>query len=122
MTDLPKKDLYDKIHALSIPILAILVPAAIASAGQSIEKAAKERDTQLKFVEIATSIIREDPIKANQPLREWAVDVLTKHSTSVPLSEAAQLELKSRVVKIGITSFGSGSTGSFSSYSNQPKH
>jgi hypothetical protein len=51
-------------------------------------------DTRLACSKVAVSILREKMDDQNQPLREWAVDVLNAES-KVPLSQAAQLALKS---------------------------
>jgi hypothetical protein len=51
----------------------------------------KRSDVDLKFVDIATEILRADSTQSNQELRRWAKDTLNSHS-KVHMNAAAAEE------------------------------
>lgn len=93
-TSLGTKDPWDKMQALAALFASLLVPLAVAFVGNSYATAMKDAENKLKYVELAISILRADPSKESQALREWAVEVLSSQSV-VPLSDAAKRQLRS---------------------------
>ena len=81
-------------------IASILVPLAAGYVGGIYATRTKEIENDLKYIEIAVSIIREEPKQETSALREWAVDVIAARSI-VPLPKKAQEELKENRVRLG---------------------
>lgn len=80
-----KTDPWEKLRTISSIIAAIVIPVAVAWVGNDFSKALKEREIQGKFVELAVQILREEPSKQAEGLRDWATEVLNKYS-GVPFS------------------------------------
>jgi|GEM_PF-5598720 len=77
------------VAALSGALIGALATLSIAGLGYF----NKNRDLDIKMVEIALGILREDPEKSNiAAVRSWAVDLLDAYS-GVPLSTQARSEL-----------------------------
>jgi len=110
------KDVWDKLGTVGILFSGILIPLAIALTGNYVSEKIKESEIELKYVEIATSLIRDEPRSQNAALRSWAVDVLAKNAKTVPLSPEAQAELKNS--RFPIYSTGTTSGYDLTSYTN----
>jgi hypothetical protein len=80
---------------------AILVPIVVAVAGFIIRQSMAKQTTAKDYVSLAIDILKVDPkiqdVYVGNPLREWAVDVLTLDSP-VPISKAAQNQLRTTQV------------------------
>jgi hypothetical protein len=93
---------WQKLSALSGIIAAVLVPLAVAVAGhavalagQDVSRALKEREMQVRFVELSVDILRESPMyNEADSIRGWATGVLSKYS-GVPMNRGAQKALQS---------------------------
>lgn len=85
---------WQKLEAISKVIAAIFIPLAVAYLGNQVASSNKQRDTETKFVELATAILNKEPAanqtSENQSLRKWAVDVINKFSGVPMSSETAQ--------------------------------
>ena len=112
LSPLKKKDSWDKIAAVGTLMSAIAIPIVVVVMGGRINDAIKTSENQMKYIEIATSLIRDDPKEDNHALRSWAIDVLTHFSKDVPLTEAAREELKKRRTPIYAGGWDSGTIGS----------
>lgn len=84
---------WDKFDSITKAVSAVLIPAAIAYAGQQYALANTERVIEAKFVELGVSILQTPPGRANENLRAWATKVLDKYS-GVAISEGAQDDLR----------------------------
>lgn len=73
--------------------MAVLVPIAVVFVASLYSDTTKSSENRVKYVELAASILREEPKKEVAALRSWAVDVLAANSP-VPLSPAARNELQ----------------------------
>lgn len=71
--DADKKDIWDKLQVVGIPI-AVLIVGTLVSVNQ------KTSENDVKFVEIATAVLREEPTDEKRALRLWAIDVLAAKS------------------------------------------
>lgn len=81
------KDNWDKASIIGTLLIGTLIPLAITVYGAKINESIKESETSIKYVEIATSVIRDEPKEGkNLALRRWAVNVLTHYSREVPLT------------------------------------
>lgn len=89
-------NVWQKLEVLSKVIAALLIPLAIAWLGNVVSLSNKQRDAEIKFVEIASAILRDKPASdqgaESRSLRSWAVDVLNKYS-GVKMSAEAQAAL-----------------------------
>lgn len=89
----------------------ILSPVLIAVLGIWIQRSVANDETQRGYVELATSILREDPGRQSPALRKWAVQVLNKVSP-VPLDEALRSQLETGATKLpGVALEGSAEAG-----------
>lgn len=73
-------------------LASLLMPLAIASVGHWYTSALKEREIQTEYIELAISILREEPSESNLNVREWAVDIINEYSP-VEVNKATRDEL-----------------------------
>lgn len=73
-------------------LAAVAVPIAAAWISNTYSETSKDREIRARYVELAISILREQPSKENSPLRNWAVSVVNEYTT-IPFSEAVKDEL-----------------------------
>ena len=85
------------------PIFFILstvaVPLLVAYYGNGISPANKKLENRVKYVELATAILRSKPKPDSQPLRNWAVELLDSQAP-VRLSAAAKKQLLERAIPV----------------------
>ncbi|MBB4819283.1 hypothetical protein HNP29_002673 [Pseudomonas alcaligenes] len=82
---------WQKLDYISKAIAAVFIPVAVAFLANEIASANKQREAEVKFVELAVTILTEDPrtdenAKADQEIRGWAVKILDAYS-GVPMSK-----------------------------------
>jgi len=75
---------------------AVAIPVVIALVGHLYTKVLKERDAQLRFVELALTILQQPPEKASLNLRIWATQVVD-HYSGVELPKEAAADLQTTV-------------------------
>lgn len=92
ITENKKRDVWDKLSSLSGFIASVLVPIVIALVGHSYTSAIKEAENRVRYTELAISILKEDPEKDRNDVREWAVDVINQYS-GVPMSANVRQQL-----------------------------
>jgi hypothetical protein len=84
-------DAWQKAEVASKILAAVLIPLTIAYLGNQVATSNKQRDSETKFVELATAILSKEPGNAqsqeSRSLRKWAVEVINRFS-GVPMSEA----------------------------------
>lgn len=84
-------DGWQKLEVMSKVIAAVFIPVAVAVLANNLATANKQRDSETKFVEIATAILSKEPLPNQTPesksLRTWAVAVIDKFS-GVPMPPA----------------------------------
>lgn len=73
-------------------VASIIIPLVIGLTGYWYNNALKEREIQIRYVELAASILRDTPKESNKELRFWAARVI-EHYSPVQLSEGALKEL-----------------------------
>lgn len=90
---------WQKLEILSKVAAALFIPLAIAYIGNDFASANKQRDTETKFVEIATAILSKEPPKDqgtdSKSLRKWAVAVIDRFSGVPMTEETAEALIKS---------------------------
>lgn len=82
---------WQKLDYISKAIAAVFIPVAVAFLANEIASANKQREAEVKFVELAVTILTEAPrtdenAKADQEIRGWAVKILDAYS-GVPMSK-----------------------------------
>jgi len=93
-----KKDIWDKLTALSALIASVLVPIVLAVVGQAYTSAMKQSENRVKYTELAISILKDKPIPETQDVRAWAIDVVNQYSGVPMSSEVREQLLRSRLV------------------------
>ena len=92
---IPQRDGWDKFRIVSTSIALILVPIIIGIYGHQINSTLKQRDIESKYIEIAVTVLREQPRKDTSALREWAINIIRSYS-EIPMDHLAVQELKKR--------------------------
>lgn len=84
-------DGWAKLDVASKVIAATLIPVAVTYLGNQVLQSTKQRESEAKFVELATAILGKEPgpkqSAEDKNLRKWAVDVVNRYS-GVKMSEA----------------------------------
>jgi hypothetical protein len=85
------KDGWDKFEIIGKAVAGLVLGAAAFWVNYSLQ----ERTLQQKYIEIAVSVLRAEPLKdrGDGPVREWASDILKAYSP-VPLTDAALKSLR----------------------------
>lgn len=121
--DRPSRSILDAISKLAAPISAVLIPIAIALAGHFASLALREKESQLRMIELAVDILKAPPIpdQSESGIRNWAADILQRHS-GVTLTTDARSEVLERRLPVkadmptSTRSIGSFATGSKSTF------
>lgn len=71
---------FERIKALAIAVSSITTAVALPLVGYWFTNALKEREIQGRFVELAVTILKEDPTPSNLGIRTWATQVINKYS------------------------------------------
>ena len=102
-TEKRTKDAWDKFQILSSFLIAIVIAVVggcINSTLQSREIALKNREVNVKLVEVAVGILQTKPDDAHKDTRMWAIEVMKKYS-EIPFSPEAIQELKTNSLPTG---------------------
>jgi len=65
-----------KFQAICVVTASLAVPIVIAIIGNAYTDAQKHSEVSVRYVELATSILKSPPTEENKALRTWAVEVL----------------------------------------------
>ena len=95
--DNKKKDLWDKAHILIQGFAYIAIPIVIFCVGLNINSAIQERSIRVKYIEIATEILRDKPSGEPDPLRNWAIKIIDSYS-EIALTEEALKSLRTKPI------------------------
>jgi hypothetical protein len=87
-----RKDIWDKITALSALIASVFVPIVLAVVGQAYTSAMKQSENRVKYTELAISILKDKPIPETQDIRGWAINVVNQYS-GVPMTSEVKEQL-----------------------------
>ena len=92
---------WEKLRIGSTAAGAVLIPLVVGVIGWQVNASLKERDAQVQMIEMAVDILQSQPDpETGSGLREWAVEVIDRHS-GVGLSEAARMELLKQPLPAG---------------------
>ena len=96
-------DGWAKLETLSKVIAAIFIPVAIAWMGNQLSAFNKQKDTETKLIELATTILTKDsgpnPSEETKHLRNWAVGVINVYS-GVPMNDTTKDALVSGSISL----------------------
>ena len=88
------KDAWDKAKVIIKIISLLLIPLLLFIYGNRINTTLQEKELSVKYLEIATGILSQEPKKTPPSLRDWAIDIIKHYSKEVPLTDHAVNELK----------------------------
>ena len=90
------RDGWSKFRDGATAFSAVSVPLVVAILGYVINLNLQERDVKIRTVELAISILKDDPKKfpESPELRNWAMSVIDEYS-GIPIPEDAKEELQS---------------------------
>jgi len=75
-----------------------VVPISIVIYSQYFTNRQNENEINLKYIEIATSILKDKPTESNKELRTWAVNVINKYSPpKIKLNKNVQQSLINKI-------------------------
>ena len=83
-------------------ISSVLIPVVAGVVAGIYATRVKDSENDMKYIELAVSIIREEPKQETAALRDWSVAVIAARSI-VPLSKEAQEELRTHRVPLAYT-------------------
>ena len=78
-----KKDGWDKARIIATvfgAIGAVAISIVVAVVGSEVNTSLKERDIDVQMIELAVSILQQEPSPDTEALRDWAVRMVDKHS------------------------------------------
>src|SRR4051812_45617892 len=84
-----------KIKDIAIAVSSVISAVAIPIVGYWVSSAVKNKEIEGKFVELAVSILKEEPKSSQLNLRQWATDIIN-HYSGVRLSDKAASDLINR--------------------------
>ncbi|MDR6300632.1 hypothetical protein [Mesonia maritima] len=87
-----KKDFWEKLKSISVMIASIFVPLAVILIGNWYSSALKESEIQVRYVELAVDILKENPSDNKSNMRGWAVDLINSYS-EIKIDEQTRNEL-----------------------------
>jgi hypothetical protein len=73
------------VSVLAMPVVTVVV-------GLGVTKAIADREVNARYVELAISILRDQPNKETTAIRQWAVEIVNKYA-AVKLTPEARSEL-----------------------------
>lgn len=88
----PSNVIWERVKIISTLIASILVPIVIALIGYWYSNAMKERELQIRYLELATNILSQQPQKEQIYIRQWAVQII-KYYSEIPLADSVENNL-----------------------------
>lgn len=84
---------WEKLKAIGNIVATLGIPILLAIVANSFSQRQKEMEIGIRYVELATQILRADPSPDTKALRTWAVSIIENYSP-VPLSTEASKNLE----------------------------
>ena len=84
---------WEKLKAIGSIIATLGIPILLAIVANSFSQRQKEMEIGIRYVELATQILRADPSPDTKGLRNWAISIIENYSP-VPLSPEASKNLE----------------------------
>jgi len=89
-----EKSLLEQIEICARIFSKIAIPIVLLILGICLNNTYSQKETRLKYIEIATGILNDKPTPETLPLREWAIKTLNQYAEK-KLSSEARAVLKS---------------------------
>lgn len=89
---------WEKLKILGTLVATLGIPLVLALVANSFSKDQKELEIGVKYVELATQILREKPTPETKGLRSWAIATVD-HYSRVPLTKEAKNDLEFQQLK-----------------------
>lgn len=83
---------WEKAKTISAIVATAVIPIAIAWSGNWYGQLQKDKELQLKYIELSIQILSAPPSPTNQAVRKWAVDTINKYA-EVKIDAQAENEL-----------------------------
>lgn len=87
-----EKDFWEKLKSISGIIASVFIPLAVVLIGNWYSSALKESEIQVRYVELAVEILKENPSDKKTNMRRWAVDLVNNYS-EIQIDKQAREEL-----------------------------
>lgn len=92
-------DAWKRISIIGTMIATIAIPIVVALIGHWYTTSLKEKEFGVRYVELAISILTEEPQAHTQAIRTWAIEVVNAYS-SVKISQAAKTQMLNNALRI----------------------
>lgn len=86
--------LLEKIKIISTIISLLAIPIIIAVIGNEYTRAQKEKEINIRFIELAVDILKSESKYESENLKKWAIQIINKYS-KLPISIEIENDLKS---------------------------
>lgn len=90
------KDKLEKAKVLINFISLAIIPLVIAFLGNFFSESLKQKDVEVKFVELAINILSQNPDTARSNIRTWAANILEEYS-EVPFSDSTTSDIVNKL-------------------------
>jgi hypothetical protein len=91
-TDYRLTSVWEKARAVSTIVATVVIPLAIALSSNWYGKQQKDKELQLKYVELSIQILSAPPKDSDQAVRKWAINTINRYS-DVKIDAQAESEL-----------------------------
>lgn len=98
------KDGYDKIESITKALAAIAIPVSLAWAGHTVQQQVAQDTLKKEYVQMAITILKEEPTSDQTDMREWAVKLLDDMAP-VPMSDKTKARLLTKPIDLRIIPF-----------------
>jgi hypothetical protein len=102
--DTPLNVTWEKAKAASTIVATAVIPIAIAWSGNWYGQLQKEKEIQLKYIELSIQILSAPPSPSNRAVRKWAVDTINRYS-DIKIDSQAETELLNEQLRRIIDSY-----------------
>jgi hypothetical protein len=101
---------WEKARAVSTIVATVVIPLAIALSSNWYGQQQKDKEVQLKYIELSIQILSAPPTDSNQAVRKWAIDTINRYS-EVKIDAQAEEELLKEQLRRIIDSYNKTSKG-----------
>lgn len=84
--------IWQKIPVVNSLLATVIIPVVLALIGNWYSTAIREKETQIRYVELAIGILSQEPSKQTENIRKWAVQVINFYS-DVKIGDETREEL-----------------------------
>jgi hypothetical protein len=103
-TDYHLTSVWEKARAVSTIVATVVIPIAIALSSNWYGQQQKDKELQLKYVELSIQILSAPPKDSDQAVRKWAINTINRYS-DVKIDAQAENELLMEQLRLSIDSY-----------------